>query len=130
MTLPLPMVWRELSRGTANTSNSDTLCVTTWVAPMATTLSPSSRTTSTMGVTRRSCAGLSGGAPARSAMSASTPCFTSANHAGEQSGPVSGHDWTMLAAFLALAVAYPTVQLEGFPFVRQKPDFCGEADVE
>jgi hypothetical protein len=33
--------------------------------------------------------------------------------------------------FLALAAApLETVVLDGFPFVQQKPDFCGEADVE
>ena len=29
-----------------------------------------------------------------------------------------------------LAIAFASVQLDGFPFVKQKPDFCGEADVE
>ena len=33
--------------------------------------------------------------------------------------------WTVTSA----ALAAPSVQLTGFPFVRQKPDFCGEADV-
>lgn len=33
----------------------------------------------------------------------------------------------LLPLFLA---AWPSVQLEGFPHVKQKPDFCGEADVE
>lgn len=30
----------------------------------------------------------------------------------------------------ALLLSLPSVQLEGFPHVQQKPDFCGEADVE
>lgn len=36
----------------------------------------------------------------------------------------------LLAATTALAATPKSVQLEGFPFVQQKPDFCGEADVE
>lgn len=36
----------------------------------------------------------------------------------------------LLPLLLAVVPAYPTVVLEGFPFVQQKPDFCGEADVE
>jgi hypothetical protein len=44
----------------------------------------------------------------------------------------------VLAAVLLLALpackrptaALPSVLIEGIPFVRQKPDFCGEADVE
>ena len=38
----------------------------------------------------------------------------------------------MSALFLVLAAApaFVSVTLEGFPFVQQKPDFCGEADVE
>jgi hypothetical protein len=35
----------------------------------------------------------------------------------------------LTASFAAAADAGSTVQLTGFPFVRQKPDFCGEADV-
>lgn len=35
-----------------------------------------------------------------------------------------------LAAAPTGAPALPSVALDGFPFVRQKPDFCGEADVE
>lgn len=34
---------------------------------------------------------------------------------------------TLLPLLLA---AWPSIQLEGFPHVQQKPDFCGEADVE
>ncbi|HEY1089044.1 MAG TPA: C39 family peptidase [Archangium sp.] len=36
----------------------------------------------------------------------------------------------LLPLLLAAAPAQPTVVLQGFPFVQQKPDFCGEADVE
>lgn len=36
----------------------------------------------------------------------------------------------LLPLLLAAAPQLTSVQLEGFPFVRQKPDFCGEADVE
>jgi Peptidase_C39 like family len=36
----------------------------------------------------------------------------------------------MTALLPLLLAALPSVQLEGFPFVQQKPDFCGEADVE
>lgn len=36
----------------------------------------------------------------------------------------------MTALLPLLLAAWPTVQLEGFPHVQQKPDFCGEADVE
>ncbi len=36
----------------------------------------------------------------------------------------------LLPLLLAAAPAFPSVALEGFPFVQQKPDFCGEADVE
>lgn len=36
----------------------------------------------------------------------------------------------MTALLPLLLAAYPSVNLEGFPFVQQKPDFCGEADVE
>jgi hypothetical protein len=36
----------------------------------------------------------------------------------------------LLPLLLAAAPQLTTVQLDGFPFVRQKPDFCGEADVE
>ena len=35
-----------------------------------------------------------------------------------------------LLLLLAAAPAFQSVSLEGFPFVQQKPDFCGEADVE
>ena len=35
-----------------------------------------------------------------------------------------------LPLLLAAAPAFQSVNLEGFPFVQQKPDFCGEADVE
>ncbi len=44
------------------------------------------------------------------------------------------HALLVVAAFalptLAAAPTYKSVQLDGFPFVQQKPDFCGEADVE
>jgi hypothetical protein len=36
----------------------------------------------------------------------------------------------LLPLLLAAAPAFQSVNLEGFPFVQQKPDFCGEADVE
>lgn len=36
----------------------------------------------------------------------------------------------MTALLPLLLAAWPSVQLEGFPHVQQKPDFCGEADVE
>lgn len=36
----------------------------------------------------------------------------------------------LLPLLLAAAPAFHSVNLEGFPFVQQKPDFCGEADVE
>ncbi len=36
----------------------------------------------------------------------------------------------LLPLLLAAAPMLQSVQLEGFPFVQQKPDFCGEADVE
>ena len=36
----------------------------------------------------------------------------------------------LVVLLLAAAPAFPSVNLEGFPFVQQKPDFCGEADVE
>ena len=36
----------------------------------------------------------------------------------------------LLPLLLAAAPAFQSVTLEGFPFVQQKPDFCGEADVE
>ncbi len=35
-----------------------------------------------------------------------------------------------LAVLLTAAPPLASVQLDGFPFVQQKPDFCGEADVE
>jgi hypothetical protein len=35
-----------------------------------------------------------------------------------------------LAVSVSAAAPLPSVELTGFPFVRQKPDFCGEADVE
>lgn len=36
-----------------------------------------------------------------------------------------------LAPALALLLSsYPSVELKGFPHVKQRPDFCGEADVE
>ncbi|MFO0601450.1 MAG: C39 family peptidase [Myxococcaceae bacterium] len=37
---------------------------------------------------------------------------------------------TLPLLLLAAAPQLTTVQLDGFPFVKQKPDFCGEADVE
>ncbi len=39
----------------------------------------------------------------------------------------------MISTLLAVALTaapWSSVELSGFPFVRQKPDFCGEADVE
>ncbi|MBS1150140.1 MAG: glycogen branching enzyme [Myxococcaceae bacterium] len=36
----------------------------------------------------------------------------------------------VVALVAAAAPSLPSVELTGFPFVRQKPDFCGEADVE
>lgn len=36
----------------------------------------------------------------------------------------------LVGALLAASPAYQSVKLDGFPFVKQKPDFCGEADVE
>ncbi|MGV3620170.1 MAG: C39 family peptidase [Archangium sp.] len=36
----------------------------------------------------------------------------------------------MTALLPLLLAAWPSVQLDGFPHVQQKPDFCGEADVE
>jgi hypothetical protein len=36
----------------------------------------------------------------------------------------------LIPLLLAAAPAMSSVQLDGFPFVQQKPDFCGEADVE
>lgn len=36
----------------------------------------------------------------------------------------------LLLSFLGAAPALQSVALEGFPFVQQKPDFCGEAAVE
>ena len=36
----------------------------------------------------------------------------------------------MTAALALLLAAYPTVELKGFTHVKQRPDFCGEADVE
>jgi Peptidase_C39 like family len=36
----------------------------------------------------------------------------------------------MNALIPLLLAALPSVQIDGLPFVQQKPDFCGEADVE
>lgn len=36
----------------------------------------------------------------------------------------------LIPLLLAAAPVFQSVNLDGFPFVQQKPDFCGEADVE